>query len=100
MPKAARTAGAAATMFAALAISSCGDTVIDDAKAEDAIRDNVESSTKVKVAAVDCPADVKVEAGRRFECLVTAESGRKATATLKILNSDADVSFVALRPVK
>jgi hypothetical protein len=100
MPKAVRVAGTAALVTAALAIASCGDTVIDDGKAEDAVKADVEKSLQVKVTSVDCPADVKVEAGKTFDCVVTAGNGKKAKATLKIINSDADVNFIDLQPVK
>jgi hypothetical protein len=91
---------AVALALAALALTACGDTVIDASKAEDAIRDNVEHTLNVKIDGVDCPSDVKVEAGRSFQCTVTARNGRRATAMLKILNSDADVRFVSFKRQK
>ncbi len=99
MPKATRAAGAAAIVIAALAAGSCGDTVIDDTKAEDQIEANVENNLGTKVT-VDCPSGVKVEPGRTFSCTVSAAGGREAKAVLKILNADADVHFIALRPIK
>lgn len=100
MPKAARVAGAVALALAALALASCGDTVIDDGKAEDAVKADLERNLKVKVASVDCPAGVKVEPGQTFKCVVSAENGNKAKATLRIINSDADVNFIDLQPLK
>jgi hypothetical protein len=100
MAKGVRVSAAIGFSVAALAIAGCGDTVIDNGKAEDAIRADVEKSLKVPVKSVECPSDVKVEAGKTFECIVTAANGKKATATLKILNSDADVSFVDFQPIK
>jgi hypothetical protein len=100
MPKATPVASVAVIVIAALTISSCGDTVIDDGKAEDAVQADVESQLGVKVASVECPTGVKVEAGRTFECVVTIESGDRAKAVLRILNSDADVHFIDLRPLK
>ncbi len=100
MTKAARVSVAIALSAAALAIAGCGDTVIDDSKAEDAVKADVESNLKVTVTSVDCPSDIKVEAGKTFDCIVTAKGGNKARATLKIINSDADVNFVDLKPVK
>ena len=99
MPKATRAAGAAAILIAGLAILACGDKVIDDAKAEDQIEANVENNLGIKVR-VECPTGVKVEAGRTFSCTVTTRKGREAKAVLKILNADADVDFIALRPLK
>ncbi len=99
MTKSIRAAGAAAILLAALALSACGGTVIDDAKAEDQIRANVEHNLGIKVS-VECPTGVEVEAGRTFSCTVRTRKGEKAKAVLRIINSDADVHFIALRAVK
>ena len=62
-----------------LAVGGCGETVIDSAKTEGAI---------------------EVKTGTKFQCVVTEAGGKKQTATLKILNEDADVSLVDLSPNK
>ena len=84
----------------ALSIAACGETVIDAAKTEDAIEHNLEKASGLKVTAVDCPSDVEVKTGATFECVVTEAGGKEETATLKILNEDADVSLVDLSPNK
>ncbi|MGZ8666844.1 MAG: DUF4333 domain-containing protein [Solirubrobacterales bacterium] len=99
MPKPVRAAGAAAILVAALTLCSCGATVIDDAKAEDQIKANVEHNAGIKVS-VECPTGVEVSPGRTFSCTVTTRNGRQAKAVMRILNSDADVHFIALRPLK
>lgn len=86
----------AAVVFAAVLFAGCGGTVIDDEKTEDAIAENVESSLSKKVSSVDCPSGVDVEAGASFECTVSLRGGKEETATLKILNEDADVELVDL----
>ncbi len=94
-----RRAGALAILLAiAIAAVGCGETVIDDVKAEGAIKSNLEKSLHEKITSVDCPADEKVETGKTFTCTVKFSDGKQATATLKILNEDADVSFVGLKP--
>jgi hypothetical protein len=77
-------------------VVGCGGTVIDDAKTEGAIQQNLETSLDKKVEGVDCPSGVDVEEGETFECAVTLGGGREETATLKILNEDADVELVEL----
>jgi hypothetical protein len=99
MAKAVRAARAAAVLVAALSLASCGETVVDDTKAEDQIKANVEHNTGVKVS-VECPTGVEVSPGRTFSCTVTTRKGNEAEAVLRILNSDADVHFIALRPLK
>jgi hypothetical protein len=84
----------------ALVVSGCGETVIDDVKAEGAIQASLEKSLHEKIKSVDCPSDQKVEAGKTFTCAVDFPKGEKATATLKILNKDADVSLVGLKANK
>jgi hypothetical protein len=83
-----------------LAATGCGETVIDSAKTEGAIEHDLEKSVGLKIASVDCPSDVEVKTGTKFQCIVTETGGKKQTATLKILNEDADVSLVDLSPNK
>lgn len=78
----------------------CGGTVIDDDKTEAAIEQNVEDVLGEKVTAVDCPSGVEVEPGERFECTVTIGDGKEETATMKILNEDADIELSDLQPAK
>lgn len=90
----------AALAVAALLAAGCGETVIDDAKTEDAIEQNLESGLGKKVSAVDCPSGVEVEAGASFDCTVTLKGGNRETASLKVLNEDADVEVTSLQPAK
>jgi hypothetical protein len=84
-------------IVAAVLVVGCGDTVIDSAKTEDALKANLGNSLGEKVASVDCPSDVEVEKDKTFTCSVKLEKGEAQTATLKILNEDADVSVINLR---
>lgn len=78
----------------------CGETVIDDAKTEAAIEQNLEDSVGQKVNSVDCPSGVEVEPDATFDCTVSLAGGKEETATLKILNEDADVEVTDLKPNK
>jgi hypothetical protein len=98
MSSLARIAALAALLALAALVAGCGKTVIDDAKTEDAIAQNVESALGKDVSSVDCPSGVEVERGARFECTVVLAGGREETAKLKILNEDADVELVDLGP--
>jgi hypothetical protein len=92
---------AVALSAAALAVlaGGCGDTVIDQAKAEDAVQQSLEKSLQSKVEAVDCPSDEKVEKGRTFSCDVTLPEGQKGIAILRILDDDANVRITTFKPV-
>ena len=93
-----RCAAAVALLAVALVGAGCGETVIDDVKAEGAIQSNLEKSLHEKIKSVDCPSDQKVETGQTFTCTVIFADGKQATATLKIRNKDADISLVGLKP--
>ena len=82
----------------ALAAAGCGETVIDSAKTEDAIEQNLERATGRKVTSVECPSEVEVSKGTTFDCSVSFAGGKREVATLKILNDDADVALTNLRP--
>jgi hypothetical protein len=92
-----KRSGVVLGLIAVLAfVVGCGDTVIDATKTEEALEANLSKSLEEKVSSVDCPSDQKVEAGATFTCSVTLSKGKEETATLKILNSDADVSVIKL----
>ena len=93
-----RSSAAIALLAAAVFSVGCGDTVIDDAKTEAAIEQNLEESVGQKVSSVDCPSGVEVKAGETFDCTVDLAGGKQQTATLKIINSDADVEVTGLKP--
>jgi Domain of unknown function (DUF4333) len=95
-----RCAAAAALLAIAVAAAGCGETVIDDVKAEGAIESNLEKALHEKITSVECPSDQKVEPGKKFDCAVHFSDGKQATATLKILNENADVSLVNLQASK
>lgn len=91
-----RSGALAALALVVFLAVGCGETVIDSAKTEAAIEDNLEKSVGQKVSSVDCPSGVEVEAGKTFDCTVSLDGGKAETATLKILNSDADVEVTNL----
>jgi hypothetical protein len=93
-----RLLGAFALLLALATFAvGCGDTVLDSAKTEETIQANLEKSVHEKIKAVDCPSDQKVEVAKTFTCTVVYPDGKQATATLKIRNKEADVSFVGLK---
>jgi hypothetical protein len=92
---------AATALLAAFVLlaAGCGETVIDDVKAEDAIHQDVEKALHEKIASVDCPSDQKVEAGKTFSCTIVFANGKRAEETLKIVNDDADVKPIGFKPI-
>lgn len=93
-----RLLGALALLLALATVAvGCGDTVLDSAKTEETIEANLEKSVHEKIKAVDCPSNQRVEVDKTFTCTVIYADGKQATATLKIRNKEADVSFVGLK---
>lgn len=95
-----RSGAAVALVAVSVTVAGCGETVIDSSKVQGAIQANLEKALHRKVASVSCPSEQKVEPGTTFTCLVSFSGGRQATATLKILNKEADVSLIGLRASK
>ena len=81
----------------ALLVVGCGETVIDTTKTEEQLEANLSHSLNEKVSSVDCPSDQKVEKGATFTCSVNVQKGEDQTVTLKIRNSDADISVIGIR---
>jgi hypothetical protein len=94
----ARSGALAALVVAAIAIAGCGKTVIDSAKAEGAVAENLRRQLHEKVSSVECPSGVEVKPKVTFECTVNLAGGGTETATLKILDDKADVEVTGLGP--
>jgi uncharacterized protein DUF4333 len=87
----------AVALLALVGVSTgCGETVIDSTKTEEQLQASLSKSLETKVKSVDCPSDVEVKAGTTFSCSVDFQGGETQTVTLKIRNSDADVSVVSI----
>jgi hypothetical protein len=92
-----RRLGVFVGLIAVLAFAvGCGETVLDTSKTEDALKANIGNSLETKVTSVDCPSDEKVEPGNTFTCSVKLSGGKEETATLEIVNKDADVHVTKL----
>lgn len=91
-----KISGAMAISLAAVVFiaAGCGETVIDTTKTEEQLEANLSHSLNEKVSSVDCPSDQKVEKGATFNCSVKLQKGAEQTVTLKIRNSDADISVI------
>ncbi len=87
---------AAAVAAAALVASGSGETVIDQAKVEATIKENLGSTRHERVASVDCPSGVEVQPGATFKCTVNLAGGGTETATLRIVDKKADLEMTGL----
>jgi Domain of unknown function (DUF4333) len=97
MSRLVRSGATAAAVATIAVLAGCGETVIDSTKAEGAIQSNLEKSLHHRVSSVSCPSGQEVEPGATFECTVDFADGKRATATLKIRDRDANISLIGLR---
>jgi hypothetical protein len=62
----------------AVVLSACGEQKLDTAKAENAIAQGISQQTGAQGVSVDCPKQVKIQAGSTFYCRAKAADGRQA----------------------
>ena len=78
----------------ALGASACGTTTIDRADLERKLTDQLGRSAGVAPRAVECPADVKVESGKQFDCTLTAPNGDAVRVAVTLTNEDGGFEAV------
>ena len=93
----ARVALVCAAALSAALLAGCGGKVIDDAKAEEFIRQDL-AGVGVEVESVSCPAGVEVAAGTDFECDVSAD-GERAVVQMRIVDDEGLVRPIEIRGV-
>jgi chromosome condensin MukBEF MukE localization factor len=86
----------------AVLVAGCGGgTDVDYQKASETVRASLESKGEgfgAPVENVDCPKEVAVEVGTKFECTVRFPDGKVAYALLKIRTDEADLNLESLSP--
>ena len=78
----------------ALGAAACGTTTLDRADLERQLTDQLGRSAGVAPKAVDCPADVEVEPGRKFDCTLTAPNGDAVRVAVTLTNDDGGFEAV------
>jgi hypothetical protein len=71
---------------AALALSACGTKMLNTDKLEPKIKQGIEQQAGVKVKSVDCPSDVELKAGGKFNCTAVTTGGDRAT--VRVIQQD------------
>jgi hypothetical protein len=84
----------------ALALSACGDDVLNGKDLEKQLADQLAPQGGAKPAdiAIACPPDQKVEKGRTFTCELTAPDGTKAPVRVTLTNDSGGYKAVVLPP--
>ena len=87
-----RSARLLAVAALAVAFAACTKTLDTDGL-EDDLKVQVARETGTTITAVDCPADVEVEAGGTFECTAEEESGTTFTILITQSNDRGNVRW-------
>jgi Domain of unknown function (DUF4333) len=66
----------------ALALSACGEQKLNTTKAEKAIAQGITQQTGAQGVTVNCPNDVKLQAGNKFTCQAKAADGRQGKVSV------------------
>lgn len=78
----------------ALVVAGCGEKRIVAGDLEAKLRSELRESAGVTAKSVDCPDDVKVEKGRKFDCTMVAPDGSRRTVHVTLTNDEGGLSFV------
>jgi VCBS repeat-containing protein len=81
---------AVAAVVPALAVAGCA-TTIDNGKAEQLIRNSINSTGNAKVKSISCPSGVTAKSGGTFTCqlTVTATDGSTHSGTVTLHMTDS-----------
>jgi hypothetical protein len=83
-----------ATALAAIALTGCGETKIDQGKTEDLAK-QVANSGSVKLKSVSCPSDLKAQKGKDFDCDLVYQDGAKGTITIHQKDDSGNITTSA-----
>ena len=82
----------AGVVSAILVLGGCGGTTLDVGKLEDEIASGIKKQAGQSTA-VDCPDDVKVEKGARFDCTARADDGKRAKVRVVQQDDEGNVRW-------
>jgi hypothetical protein len=85
-------------VLASLALSACGESMLDTGNIEDEIAPQLAQDTGTKDVEISCPDDVEAKKGEDFECDVTAPGGVESKVTVTQEDDDGNVSWELVQP--
>lgn len=77
----------------AVALTGCGNKVIDQSKAQSFTKQIV-SANGGRAKSAKCPSDVEVKKGKAFTCTATLANGQKFKITFQMTDDKGTVKFV------
>lgn len=84
----------AASVFG-VSLVGCG-SIVKQSASESKIASQVERTFNINVRQAHCPSDVEVRADDTYRCQIVTDGGQKLSATIQIMNDDADLQIKAL----
>jgi hypothetical protein len=84
--------GALPTFAIVLVVAACGSDTVDAGKAEQAIEQDL-SSTTAEIVSVSCPDGVEQQQGKEFTCDAKLKGGGKAEVQVKLTSDRGDAVY-------
>ena len=89
-----RLTAAVAALALPLAFAACGDKKLDSADLESKLKDQLGADAGVQPKAVECPDDVTIEKGKKFDCTLTAPNDEKVRVEVTLTDDEGGFSAV------
>ena len=84
----------AATAALALVVAGCGEKTLNTADVEAKLKTQLGEDAGVQPKAVECPDDIEVEKGRKFDCTLIAPNGDRVTVNVTLTDDKGGLSAV------
>jgi hypothetical protein len=77
-----------AALALALAAAGCGEKTLDTADLETKLKEQLGADAGVEPRGVECPEDVTIEEGKKFDCTLTAPNGDEVTVNVTLTDDE------------
>ena len=77
-----------------LTLAACGDKKLDSADLEGKLKEQLGADAGVQPKAVECPDDVTIEKGKKFNCTLTAPNDDKVRVEVTLTDDEGGFSAV------
>jgi len=78
----------------ALVLAGCGEKKLNTGDVEAKLKTELGKSAGVQPKAIECPDDIKVEKGRKFNCTLIAPNGDRVTVNVTLTDDKGGLSAV------
>ena len=87
-------ARALTAVAAVLLLAGCGEKTLNTADVEAKLKTQLGRDAGVQPKAVECPDDIEVEKGRKFNCTLIAPNGDRVTVNVTLTDDKGGLSAV------